>query len=184
MSWSSTYQAQFSEQLVDQLLAIVQRDQRAALDWVGGGLADFQTYMTSPILQPQYPCLLIAPVEDLFDPESQAGSLHYSSTIEVEIGVAHQDVRIVGRTLQRYIRAVDAIVHTLADKPGAMADLYTGLALTLPELAAGTMTTPLQTGSVKEIWIGSHRLSEIAALKQGGFWKAAKIEIRVDREEL
>lgn len=179
MPWTPTYTAQFTEQLVDQLLAIVQRDQRAALDFVAGAgvLPDIVNYLTAPSPMSQYPALLIAPTDNAFD-DSAVGSLHYSSQIEAEIGVTHQDARMVSRLLQRYLRALDAVFRSVL-----LSDFSTALPLELPELGGATMTAPLQAGSVKELWVGAHRMSEIAALKSG-FWKAAKLEIRIDREEL
>ena len=190
MSWTPAYQAGFTEQLIDQLLAVIQRDQRAALDFVQGGvlpvLPSIASYQTSPTATQQYPVALLAPIEDVFDAEAQAGSLHYSSFLRCEIAVSNQDSRIMARLLQRYIRALDAVFHSLADSNGSLgfaASFYTSLPLDLPELGGTVNTTPLAAGTVKELWVGRHELSEIQRLPAGGFWKAGVIELRVDREE-
>src|SRR5690349_17510541 len=114
MSWASKYQARFTKDLVRQLVAMVQRDQRAALDFVGGAgeLAGFASYLIADTPLQQFPSLLITPMDEVFDRDA-VGSLHSTAKILVGVAVTHQDRAVLAELVQDYVRAVDAIFNSL-----------------------------------------------------------------------
>jgi hypothetical protein len=179
MPWTSKYNARFTKDLVRQLVAIAQRDQRAALDFVGdvaGELAGFQSYLIADTPLQQFPSLLITPMDTAFDRDA-AGSLHSVSKILVGVAVSHQDRARLAELLQDYVRAVDAIFNSLD-----LADLYQAWPLALPHLGDGATTTPLDAGTVKDLFIESHSYDEIR--KRGAsFSMAAVLTLIIDREE-
>ena len=195
MAWTSTYNATFNVLLVRQLLALVQRDQRAALDWVatlyqlGGGGLDAEgklpslvSYQLAPLTIPQFPAILIAPMDNAFDREA-VGTRHYSSRIYCAIAVAHQDSQVTAELVQAYVIAVDAIFNTFD-----IAQLYVDqqLAISTPTLGAGGgvfWCQALQQGSVKDLFVASHSYDDIRRVKQQ-FATAATLELIVDRVEV
>lgn len=188
MTWTSQFNATFTKPLIRQLMAIVQRDQRAALDFAGGivspaagALPSIVSYQLAPLTIPQFPAILIAPMDSAFDHDA-IGSLHYVDRVYCAVAVANQDAQILAELAQGYVAALDAIFNTLSLGQPGLADLYTALPLTLPSI--GTISTaPLAVGSVKEIFVQSHNYDEIRRPKTGGFACVATLALVIDREE-
>src|SRR5581483_1100612 len=91
-SWRSRYSAKFTKPVIRQLIAFIQRDQRAALDDVGGTvnpLADFVKYQLSPAAIPQCPAVLVSPGPTVFERET-AGCLEYTTSIFAVVAVENQ----------------------------------------------------------------------------------------------
>lgn len=190
MAWASKFNAGFVKPLIRQLLAIIQRDQRAALDWVGGTgvLPDIVSYQLAPLLIPQFPAVLVMPNETQFAQEA-VGSLQSANRVFAVIAVTHQDGQAVVELLEDYTRALDAIFNTVP-----LSDFYTPLSLTLPILGGtatgpasptpgAIQTTALNAGSVKELFVVSHLYNEIRQ-RRPGFACSATLELHIDREEV
>lgn len=177
MPWTSTYNATFTKLLLRQLLAFIQRDQRAALDWVGGTnvLDSLVSYQLAPLTIPQFPAVLVAPMQSVFVQES-VGSRQSVSRIYCAVAVAHQEAQVLAELVQDYLRALDAIFNTLP-----LSDFYSTWPLTLPVLGSIT-TTALAAGTVKELFVVSHNYDEIRRVKTQ-FACAATLELLIDREE-
>ncbi len=195
MAWVSKYNAQFTKTLIRQLVAIVQRDQRAALDFVGGAnvLLDIQTYQIAHATLPQFPAVLIAPMNSQFVQEA-VGSLQSGNKIYCAVAVAHQNSQVLAELSQDYVRALDAIFNTLTSDNN-LYQFYQSWPLTLPSLGGGgnltspagptpgsIQTTPLAAGSVKELFVVSHQFDEIRRARNS-FVQAATLEVVIDREE-
>jgi hypothetical protein len=179
MSWTSKYQARFTKDVVRQLVAIVQRDQRAALDFVGGEdeLADFASYLIADTPVQQFPSLLITPMDEVFDRDA-VGSLQSTAKILVGVAVTHQDRARLAELVQDYVRAVDAIFNSLD-----FGDLYQSWPVTLPHLSSGAVTSALAPGSMKDLFIESHSYDEIRR-RGTSFSMAAALTLVVNREEV
>lgn len=177
MSWQSKYNAKFTKQVVRQLVAIIQRDQRAALDFVGGAgvLPDFVGYYVAAAPIKQFPTVLVAPMESQFVPDA-VGSLESANRFYVAVGVANQDPQVLADLVQDYIRAVDAILNTVP-----LPDFYAAIPITLQH-SSDTVTQALEAGSLKDLFLVSHTYNEI---RQGanGFQMTAVIEVHIHREE-
>jgi hypothetical protein len=180
MTWTSRFQAGFAKPLIRQLVAFVQRDQRAALDWVGTGyekpLADIVSYQLSPMAIPQFPGILIAPGPTVFDRDS-TGSLKYTTSVYCVIALTHQSQDTLSELLQDYVRALDALFNTLP-----LSDFHSSWDLNLPIL--GTIQTePIPaTTNILDLWVASHT-PEIRNARNK-FAMAATIEIHLDVEEI
>lgn len=184
MTWTPAYQATYSDPLIRQLIALIQRDQRAALDFVGGTgvLPDIQDYQLAAESLPTFPYLWIYDDDLIFDQDA-VGSRHYVVKLYAEIAVAHQDYQQLAILRRLYANAIDALLMTMSVQ---FSDFFVGQQLTLPTLGPNPVTTtPLQAGSVKELFVTRHRLGRIGALKgTGGFAASTVIEFIVDREEI
>src|SRR6267142_5488519 len=157
MAWTSVYQARYTKPIVRQLMAIVQRDQRAALDFVGGPgiLQDIVTYQLAPLSVPQFPALMIAPERTAFDHEA-VGTRHSANRFYAAIAVTNQDRQVTAELIQDYVLALDAIFNTVL-----LSDFYLSLPLTLRHLPPGFTTAPLVSGILKELFVASHNYDEI-----------------------
>lgn len=180
MAWSSRYNAKFTKQVVRQLVAIIQRDQRAALDFVGGVgvLPALVGYYIAALPIQQFPAVLVAPMESQFAGEA-VGTLESVSRFYIAVGVFNQDAEVLAELVQDYVRALDAILNTL--QANTLPDFYSPLPLTLKTL--GTITTdPLEAGSLKDLMVVSHTYNEIRRNTQG-FQMTAVLEVHIHREE-
>src|SRR3954469_17536180 len=101
MSWTSKYNAKFVKPVVHQLVAMIQRDQRDALDFVGGAnvLKDFVGYQIAAVPIKQCPAILVAPMETLFNPDA-VGSLESANRFYVAIAVANQDSQVAADLIE------------------------------------------------------------------------------------
>lgn len=178
----TAYGATLTKPLVRQLLALIQRDERAALDFVGGAnvLPDFASYQLAPLTIPQFPSVLVVPTDVEFDRDSSGGALRYVARLEVEIAVLNQDPQMLAELAQDYLAAMTALLTSLP-----LSDFYADHDLRLPILgAAPAVAAALAIGSVKDLWIARHEISEIRKKRDGsGFAMAAGLEVLVDREE-
>jgi hypothetical protein len=181
MTWTPRYNASFAKPIGLQLLALIQRDQRAALDWAGSpsnALKDFQSYQVSPLSIKQFPAVMVSPTNILFSHESQR-TRESTQRFYVAIAVAHQDSQVLSQLVQDYLRAVDAILSTVEPY-----DFYQALNLDL--MGLGPIVTaaldPLKV-KVMELFIASHNYDEIRQAKTG-FQCAAVLELHIDMEEI
>lgn len=182
MSWTPSHGATFTQPLIRQLMAFVQRDQRAALDYVGGAnvLPSIVTFQLSPQLINQFPALLIAPGPSVFDLDSNfaaetGGSIHYTCAVYAVIAVTHQDQHTLTEFLEQYMRALDVLFNSVH-----LSDFYQGWPLTLPVL--GTITTnALNAGTVKGLLTAQHT-PEIRN-PRNKFGMAGTIELHIEMDE-
>lgn len=177
MTWTSKYSATFTKSLIRQLMAVFQRDMQEALDWVGGigQLPGIVSYQFAGRSIKQFPAILIAPSVSQFVPEA-VGTRQSANQIYLAIGVTHQDEQRLVEMIQDYMRAADAVLSTMP-----LSDLYTALPLELPWTEA-VITTPLEVGSVKDLFVASHNYDD-SRFKGGAFQIAATMAIQIDREE-
>lgn len=180
MPWTAPYQADYTKLLIRQLLSIVQRDQRSALDFVGGAgvLPDIVSYQLAPLTRPIFPAVLIYPVGEEFD---QAAWRAAKGVIELlcNIAVTNPDNQTLIEQAQDYVRALDLIFNVLPTTN--FTDLYTSRPVTIEFL--GVVTAPaLAVGTVKELFVASHRYDMVAA-NMTEFSVMGSLRLRIDRIE-
>jgi len=182
MSWVAPYpNADFTKLLIRQLLSIIQRDQRAALDWAGGQanlLPSILSYQLAPLTRPLFPAVAVYPLTVVFD---EAAWRAAKSTIDLFVGVwvSNADNQVLIEQVQDYVRALDAIVNALVVRD--FTDLYTSRALAL-ELQGAVTAPALATGTVQEMFVVSHEYNEIHPLMEQ-FGVSASLRLRVFRTE-
>jgi hypothetical protein len=182
--WVSYYNAGLSKQVVRQLLAVINRDIRAALDFVSGvpgSYAPFAEYDLALLPLQQFPAILLTPDTVAFD-EGANGSLHQTMRLSCTIAVTHQDRNTLAETTQDYVRAVRAVLDTLWESsPGDF--LLASLPLPSPPFPNGALSPGLASGKLMKIFADSHRFEEIRRGPQSGFVMAATMSIIVEIEE-
>ena len=182
MTWTAKFNAGFTKPIIRQLLAFIQRDQRAALDFVGGAnvLPSIVSYQISPTVITQFPAILVSPGISLFDRDA-VGTLKYTTQIFCSVAITHQDQQVASELLQDYARAIDALMNALALGEPGLSDFHLPWPLTMPALGAIT-TTPLPiTSNVNDLWVASHT-PEIRNLRTR-FDMASTLELHLDMEE-
>jgi len=113
--WTSYYNAGLSKQVVRQLLAVINRDIQAALDFVSGvpgSYAPFAEYDLALLPVQQFPALLLTP--DMVAVDEQANfTLHLAMRLTCVITVTQQDRNALAELIQDYVRAVRAVLDSL-----------------------------------------------------------------------
>lgn len=180
MTWTFPYRADFTKNLIRQLISIVQRDQRAALDWVGGVniLPSIASYQLAPLTMPVFPAMMMYPLLMPFD-QATVGALKYEVDLHCGIAVSNADSQILIEQVQDYVRALDAIFNVLATTN--FVDLYTARPLQLELL--GTVQAPaLRVGTVQELFVVAHEYDQIQAMRTE-FSVSASLRLRLWRHE-
>jgi hypothetical protein len=182
--WTSYYQAGLSKQVVRQLLAVINRDIQAALDFVSGvpgSYASFAEYDLASLPVQQFPAILLAPNSVTFD-EAANFTLHQTMQLTCQITVTHQDRNTLAEVAQDYVRAVRAVLDTLWEStPGDF--LLTTLSLPSPPFPNGALSPGLASGKLMKLFADRHTFGEISAGAQSGFVMAPSMSVVVEIEE-
>jgi len=183
--WTSYYNAGLSKQVVRQLLAIINRDIQAALDFVSGvpgSYAPFVEYDLALLPVQQFPAILLTPDRVAFDEEADF-SLHQTMRLSCVVALTHQDRNTLAEITQDYVRAVRAVLDTLWESsPGDF--LLTNLPLPSPPFPNGALSPGLASGKLMKIFVDRHTFEEIRAGALSGFVMAATMGVIVEIEEV
>jgi hypothetical protein len=183
--WTSYYNAGLSKQVVRQLLAVINRDIQAALDFVSGvpgSYTPFAEYDLALLPVQQFPAILLTPDTVTFDEEAGC-TLHQTMRLTCVVALTHQDRNALAELTQDYVRAVRAVLDTLWESsPGDF--LLTTLPLPSPPFPAGARSPGLASGKLMKLFTNGHTFEEIRRGAQSGFVMAATMSIIVELEEV
>jgi hypothetical protein len=183
--WTPYYNAGLSKQVVRQLLAVINRDIQAALDFVSGvpgSYPPFAEYDLALLPVQHFPAILLTPDTVAFDQEA-SGTLHQTMRLTCAIALTHQDRNLLAEMAQDYVRAVRAVLDTLWEStPGDF--LLTDLALPSPPFPSGALSPGLENGKLMKLFADSHTFEEIRRSPQSGFALEASMSVIVEIEEV
>lgn len=193
-SFTSFYNALFTEPLILQFIAIIQANMQAALDLVTGvpfnalsptlGLQTFIEYDLDAIPPKNWPQLIVVPPRALKIDEGSQQTERSGGPMEFIVTIANQDPNILAIQLQQYLRALSYVIDTAASNAAMdQSQFYQTLPLALPFLTTLT-TTPIQTGSLIYARVVGHQLGSLYRLQKGTFLKSASLLVRIDLEEI
>jgi hypothetical protein len=182
--WTSYYNAGLSKQVVRQLLAVINRDIQAALDFVSGvpgSYAPFAEYDLALLPVQQFPAILLTPDTVTFD-EGANFTLRQTMRLSCVIALTHQDRNTLAEITQDYVRAVRAVLDTLWESSPSDF-LLTNLPLPSPPFPNGALSPGLASGKLMNIFADRHTFEEIRRGAQSGFVMAASMSVIVEIEE-
>lgn len=184
MPWTSKYNAKFTKPLVRQLVGIIRRDIRAALDHVSPleSLPEFVQYHVAKSALLQFPSILIAAHDAAFDIDAN-GTIHSDRIrLAIAIGCAHQNRDALAERVQDYVRAVDEILRTSAEN--TQNDFYAAdIDLPTPPFAVGSLTPGLGAARLMDLFVESHSLGEVLESSTNGFVMAGTLVVSAELEE-
>lgn len=127
MAWAPKYTAEFEGRLIDNILALVTRDMKFALDYFypADALPDFAERCLSYPIGLNFPMLVIDPSSSAID-DVEGTHLQEAVRYTLEIGVTDSDAELVTRRCMKYVRALDAVLRTGAIE----ADYFAGYTAT------------------------------------------------------
>lgn len=156
MPYTPAYNAFFAKPLLNQLIAIIQRDQAAAIAIVNPALAPISEFHKGPGLRTAFPWLTLAVDTTVFDLESQQDRAQ-RCLISLALDVGQFDQELAQDNAQDYARMLDVVITT-----ATTADWETTLPITHETAPSGT-TSPNAAGSVKAVLVESHRYGLVSA---------------------
>ncbi len=149
MSYTPAYNATFSKPLLNQLIAIIQRDQSAALRLVNPSLDPVNQFHKGPGMRTAFPWLALAVDSTKFDNQA-LGARKSTTRIVLALDVGQFDQDMAQDSGQDYARILDMVVSS-----ASLSDFTSPMAI-LHETVPSGITTPPRAGSVKDVFIVSH----------------------------
>lgn len=131
-TWTPEFSAVFEEPIINNTLAVIERDFKAALDHFYPTeaalpstsplfLKDFQERALGQVLKNEFPCLAITPRSNPTQEVDDASHIIEAARVDIYIGVSDDGPDTVTRRIMKYVRAMDAVLRT------AKRDFFTGM---------------------------------------------------------
>lgn len=152
MGYTPQWNALFAKPLLNQAIAIIQRDQAAALAIVNPALSPIAEFHKGPGLRTVFPWLTLS-LDGLAFAEDVLGTRQSRPRIALTLEVGQFDQELAQDNAQDYARVLDMVITTASDS-----DWEKPLPISQETVPSG-MTSPNATGSVKEVYVESHRYS-------------------------
>ncbi|HLW80045.1 MAG TPA: hypothetical protein VKU44_10655 [Terriglobia bacterium] len=149
MGYTPAFNATFSKPLLNQLIAVIQRDQAAALAIVNSSLSPISEFHKGPGARTSFPWLMVTANTTAFDAQT-TGTRRSVTKAQLALDVGQYDQEFAQDNGQDYARMLDMVVTT-----ASLADWTAPLAITLETVPGGT-TTPPQAAAVKDVFVASH----------------------------
>jgi hypothetical protein len=153
MPYTPAYNALFAKPLLNQAIAIIQRDQASAVAIVNSSLQPINEFHKGPGLRTAFPWLTLSVNGIAFDEEAYPYTRSQQVEIDLTLDAGQFDQEVAQDTAQDYGRVLDMILTTASS-----ADWVTPLPIQ-QETVPGGVTSPGVTGSVKEVFVASHHYS-------------------------
>ena len=169
MSWTQAYRAQFAKPLVNQLIAIIQRDQAAALAVINAARASAANPALSPITEfhkgatsrTGWPWLYFEIGPTNFNRGDDKATRHQEVRIDLILDTGQYDLEMAQEDAQDYARMLDMIVSSAGPWP-SLGDWTASLPIQHETVPSGT-TLANASGTVNDVFVESHVPGQIAA---------------------
>jgi hypothetical protein len=153
MTYSAAYNALFAKPLINQCIAIVQRDQASAISAVSPNLPPITEFHKGPSLRTAFPWLVLAVESVAFAEDGHPYARSQKAQVSLDLDVGQFDQEIAQDNGQDYARLLDMIITT-----ATLADWVSPLPIVHETVPSG-ITTPGAIGSVKEVFVTQHQYS-------------------------
>ncbi len=179
------YNAAFVKPLVTQLLAILQRDQQAALDIInaarppGRDLKPFAAFHKEAAPIQNWPALVLVAQDTAFDAASDPDLRTQSIRFFCAMAITGTDPEWLAEDAMDYLRAVDIVLTS-----APLADFYVSLPIDHRTVPDG-QTTGLDPASAKvlDLRVTRHDLGALVARRGGALARGPQIEFLIELEE-
>lgn len=179
------YQAQFAKQLVNQLIAILQRDQPAALAVInasrppGRALNPFAAFYKEAYAVQNWPALVLVAHSTAFDSNSDIDLRSQTVQFFCVMAITGTDPEWLAEDAMDTLRAVDIVLTSIQ-----FSDFYTPLPITHRTVPGG-MTAGLNSAvsKVQDLRIVKHDLGALMRRGTGALARSPEIEFVVEMEE-
>jgi hypothetical protein len=153
MPFTPRWSAQFAKPLLNQIIALIQRDQAAAIAIVNNSLKPINEFHKARAARVAFPWLLVWVSDNTFNVESDlTRQQDIDAYVAVEVGYIDQED--AQDQAHDYLGVVDTILESASS-----ADWETSLPIRLKGIPS--MTAPPTPGSVKRAQVVAHRVDAI-----------------------
>lgn len=116
MSWTPRYSAVFEEPIIRNVLAIIERDMKAALDhwYPDDNLKDFVERSVGTERGVEFPMLVIGPRSNLIETDADLVSLIEPQIIEMKLATVDNNPADAYFRTMKYVRALDSVLRSAA----------------------------------------------------------------------
>jgi hypothetical protein len=167
MSWTQAYQAQFAKPLLNQLIAIIQRDQAAALSFINAArtvdgnqpLVPIAEFHKGPGTETAWPWLYFGIGPTHFERGDDKTTRHHEVRISLALDTGQYDQEMAQEDAQDYARLLDIVITSAGPWP-FLGDWTTALPIQHETVPSG-MTVPNVAGTVNDVFIESHVPSQV-----------------------
>lgn len=168
MSWMQAYQAQFAKPLVNQIIAIIQRDQASALCVINAArvvdgnpaLVCIAEFHKGPGRQTGWPWLYLEIGPTRFERGDDKTTRHHEVRIDLALDTGQYDQEMAQEDAQDYARLLDMILTSAGPWP-SLGDWTTPLPIVHETVPSGT-TVPNAAGTVNDVFVESHVPAKIS----------------------
>jgi len=168
MFWIQAYNAQFAKPLVNQLIAIIQRDQTSALAVINAGratdgnspLAPIAEFHKGPGPRTGWPWLYVEIGSTNFDRDADKAIRHHEVRINLALDTGQYDQEMAQEDAHDYALLLDRIISSAGPWP-SLGD-WTASLPTQHETVPSGATVPNAAGTVNEVFIESHVPSRVS----------------------
>lgn len=150
MTYVPQWNALFAKPLINQCIAIIQRDQSSAIAIVNPALQVINEFHKGPGFRTAFPWLTLS-VDGLAFAEDVLGTRQSRPKIALTLDTGQFDQELAQDNAQDYARVLDMVITTASES-----DWDTPLPIVQETVPSG-ITTPNAVGSVKEVYVESHR---------------------------
>jgi hypothetical protein len=167
---------QLVEPVIDQAIALIQRDQQAAIDLVEPGLAPFAAFHKGPGPRDVLPCLTVYASGLPFDPAVEH-TFHWLAeiTFVADVGEFDQDGAL--HLCYQYARVLHGILESASGE-----DWETPLPILLDGVSS--LTRPLLEGSGKRSWVHEIRFEQGEPEDRQTSTARVRLDLRFEAEEV
>ena len=150
MSYTPAWNARFAKPLLNQCIALIQRDQASAIAVVNAALVPVAEFHKGPGLRTALPWLTVS-LDGLEFAEDVLGTRRSHPRLALTLDVGQFDQEMAQDNAQDYARVLDMVITTASES-----DWETPLPISHETVPSG-ITSPNVAGSVKEVFVASHR---------------------------
>jgi len=177
MAWSKPYSAEFEEQVLRQLVALIYRDQGEALASVGVS-ETFKEFDLALVPIVNWPAILVIPAVSEFDPEAMLTRKQWMN-FRVVLSVTHQDRNRLTLLAMRYVKAVHWLLDAIS--PG---DWHAQLPLPASPFGEGAVASiDRSVTNVQRLFVVAHEWGVALRAASGIFAVAVDLPVRIEVEE-
>jgi hypothetical protein len=171
-TFQPAFKALFGGALVEQLIAMYQNNQQAAITAYAaapGGFTPFNNQVFDPIADfhkgkvaaPQYPCLTVVASDPGFDKRITPEFRDYQIQVIVHLDLSCEDPEQLSDWAYHYARILDQIVSTATNAFSSMRFFETAHAITWPNNTEERQTAPFAPGTVKDLFLRDQHTGQV-----------------------
>ncbi len=124
MTWAPKFNSVRDEDLIDNLLGLITRDFKSALDvlYAGENLPDFREKALGQIKRLEFPCLALGPRRNASSPSDDDSRLGQAFEVDMYVGVSDDSSETVTAQIMKYMTTLGEVLRS-----ASKSDVFNGM---------------------------------------------------------